>query len=1250
MLKRHLALTSAVTFLAATASLSSVFAVQAPIIDTPPSLAGCTPKVVQFRLGGPTYFLSETGATVYQQVPEVLAQDVTIASPTGQYIQAIYYAGRDDYALPHEGVMSVVDGSNVVTNTYAFSSAVNGSDMKSYVLLPDRSTKAVRFASGTTFKSHEWFGAYFCTETGSSSSTSSVVPDLPAPIIQDPPIMEGCTLKVVQFRLGGPTFFLSETGSVVHQQVPPVLSTTVDFTAPAGKYLQGLYYAGRSAHLGSVDAINASGSVFKTYSYSSLVNGEDMNAYVLFPDTSMTTLRWNGGTTFNSHEWFGAYICPGETRVEVPGGGSSSSSESSSQEALKVTAASSESSSSASSVSSSAPLITPPAAPSGCSLRTIETKLDNTARFYDANGNLITTDSNDRIAQQVVINAPAGQYVQGFFYAGKDGHRAAIRSVGNLAKPLATYFFNATVNGKDFKTTVLFSGKEVRALKFGKSTMLLPKHLFAAYFCPLTQAPKPLTIEINGPPAQKYGPGEQDAVLASVKISNPNAEDIDLAQITSALEARSKNGGGLPAGGNHEDSDNVREVLSGVELRNAVTGQTISGLLLTGDTSNQADEATYDIYAFRNFTIPKNSETIWHLHVDFEDNGHGKSPQDGDRFRASLCEEMKSSGAECTYGIGLHAPASQFGVEALGASTNKPIPSVLPGGTVSGNFHTIAVAHLFITQRPQATADVAVSNKKNVNLLRFEANAQGRDILLTDLRFVSQTGSLVNGNNYSLWVDTNADGNVDTVLQSGVAPQSNLITFSQIQNGGYVVSPERSTMFEVHSDIASSLVNPPVLSLKFAGSSAPSVQAERAVDGYSLTGVETDGVCPINVCQITVLTAPSTIYQLRPQGSLYVTKSVTPIRNRQLLGGKLEDDILRVQFHAEYEDIDVTDLILTASGTNANSFLSNVDFLELYKPGSVTPFSSATVGGCSSTVDVPANSMCANMDNKQLVIPRDTDTDVLVRPRMKTDEQGSVSGQGISLFIDSTPTSWSGSGAVRARGLQSSNILARNDGDSIDEGEVFIGRSTPGSNSGIRGNRNVVVHSKVVSITNANPDPNGSAIATGLQRIGQFKFSAATHANTKNGSNDWTLSGIIFNVNATNVLLGTGDQRSLASDFYFYNKVNSTVRQQCFANVKNASGSFFVSCGNLPNSGVNTRIDAGTDATFVLEADVDNPKVANTNSTLQVSLTSFSTPFASAFGTAKSHLEWHDQDAVTSTKFFWMDYPETTVNSTSYQS
>lgn len=350
--KRNLSLAVAVVTIATSSLLGTAFAVQAPILDTPQNLDGCTPKVVQFRLGGPTYFLSESGATVYQQVPEVLAQDIDILAPAGQYIQAVYYAGRDS-ASGHQGTINTVDSTNAITHTYAFSSAVNGSDMKSYVLLPDRSTKAVRFTSGTVFTSHQWFGAYFCNETGSSSSSSSVVPELPAPIIQTPPMMEGCTLKVVQFRLGGPTYFLTSTGAVAYSQVPDVLSQTVDFSAPYGKYLQGLYYAGRSAHVGSVDILNGSGVVANTYAYSSLVNGEDMSAYVLFPDTTIKTLRWNGGTIFSSHEWFGAYICPGDTHVETPGDSSSSSSSSNSEQSSVSSALSSSSSQSSTSSSSS---------------------------------------------------------------------------------------------------------------------------------------------------------------------------------------------------------------------------------------------------------------------------------------------------------------------------------------------------------------------------------------------------------------------------------------------------------------------------------------------------------------------------------------------------------------------------------------------------------------------------------------------------------------------------------------------------------------------------------------------------------------------------------------------------------------------------------------------------------------------------------------------------------------------------------
>lgn len=172
MYKRHIALIGIAGLLSASSSLGSAFA-QIPIIDTPPHLEGCTPKVLQFRLGGPTYMLSETGAVVYKQGPEILSQDVTIQAAPGENIQAIYYGGHDDYELPHEGTMSVVNGSGTITNTYTFSTAVNGSDMNAFVPLPDQSTHAVRFVAGTKLSSHEWFGAYFCIPREESSSSSS---------------------------------------------------------------------------------------------------------------------------------------------------------------------------------------------------------------------------------------------------------------------------------------------------------------------------------------------------------------------------------------------------------------------------------------------------------------------------------------------------------------------------------------------------------------------------------------------------------------------------------------------------------------------------------------------------------------------------------------------------------------------------------------------------------------------------------------------------------------------------------------------------------------------------------------------------------------------------------------------------------------------------------------------------------------------------------------------------------------------
>jgi hypothetical protein len=391
-------------------------------------------------------------------------------------------------------------------------------------------------------------------------------------------------------------------------------------------------------------------------------------------------------------------------------------------------------------------------------------------------------------------------------------------------------------------------------------------------------------------------------------------------------------------------------------------------------------------------------------------------------------------------------------------------------------------------------------------------------------------------------------------------------------------------------------------------------------------------------------------------GSLFVTKSIAPYRPRQLLGGALEDSILQLTLRAEGEDIDITNLVFVSK---IAFFLPGSDFdsLELFKAGSPTPFASATIGGCLGKNDLPKNSFCANLDQRQLIVSRGSNVDILVRPRVKNDEQGSVSGNKVFLSLFSPQIPWAGTEGVRARGVQTNMNLNRNDGDSQMEGEVFLGTSVAGPNQTIDSNIYQIVHSKVVSITNADPNSNGTSIAAGIQPIAQFNFSVAPHRNTKNGMNDWVLSGIIFDVQATNVLLGDGDQRVAASsDFRLYNKANPSIKAICtvakaFTSTAGQSGALLVQCKDIISEGVNTAIDAGSDATFVLEALVSNPKILNINSSLQVSLThNFNIPFGSTLDPYGSHFAWLDRDGGSTVQFYWIDYPESVIKGTLYQS
>ena len=178
----------------------------------------------------------------------------------------------------------------------------------------------------------------------------------------------------------------------------------------------------------------------------------------------------------------------------------------------------------------------------------------------------------------------------------------------------------------------------------------------------------------------------------------------------------------------------------------------------------------------------------------------------------------------------------------------------------------------------------------------------------------------------------------------------------------------------------------------------------------------------------------------------------------------------------------------------------------------------------------------------------------------------------------------------------------------------------------------------------------------GTSGFAQFKFTAATNTNSLNGLNKFTLSGVIFNVNATNVTLSP-------SLFKIYNRNDASTKVTCVSRYSadgiaigssgTASGSFLVDCQGLKGSTISTSINSGDSAIFVLEGNIINSKVGTANSALQGSIQNFTsltnaTGYASNSST-KNQMEWLDEDTAT-TIFYWLEYQGTEVKSTSYKS
>jgi len=383
-----------------------------------------------------------------------------------------------------------------------------------------------------------------------------------------------------------------------------------------------------------------------------------------------------------------------------------------------------------------------------------------------------------------------------------------------------------------------------------------------------------------------------------------------------------------------------------------------------------------------------------------------------------------------------------------------------------------------------------------------------------------------------------------------------------------------------------------------------------------------------------------------PTGNLYVSLSTTPVRNRQVLGGQLSAELMRLRFKADVEPIYVTNLQLTVPSNDA---AASIDRLELYKLGATVPFATATIAGCGTTTI--SYIFCAKIETQKLLIPKDQNIDIAVRALMKSDTDGALPGKKFHILLVEGIPSITVNGSVSARGVLSKQNLKPNDGDALAEGEIFIGRTSVNpTNVRITGPTHATVLSKITSITNANPDANGTSVPTGVSPIGQFKIAAAPHGNSLNGLNRVTLADIIFTVSSANVQMD-------GTKFKMYNKADQNSTQNCSAiNTTGAtlagivSGSFFVQCTGLTGNIVNS-IDQGSDQTFVLQGTVTNPMVGG-SSALQVSLQDFTSLENTTFGFNTSHFGWIDRDNGSSTtaKHLWVEYPQTSVRSTAYAS
>jgi hypothetical protein len=673
-----------------------------------------------------------------------------------------------------------------------------------------------------------------------------------------------------------------------------------------------------------------------------------------------------------------------------------------------------------------------------------------------------------------------------------------------------------------------------------------------------------VSFEINGPPAGRFSGDDNDIPLAIVEITAPPQTFVD--DLFFQVTAKLPNGNPVP--------EFIHLMAEDLEIRNTVTGRTHDATRLTGGNDFGIGR---QIYRLDDFFVGSQPIETWELRFDAIENGPTQHFNAGDRVRAEFCTEPANTIGSCIF---TDTFASSNYNALVENGQGDQVFDLRPGGLIAGNWHTKEDATLLIVEKSLGERHSAVGSQKDKVFGRAQGVAgSSEDVLVTDVTWGIR-GNSADVDSYQLLFDTDGDGNVDTVADEvasyfDTTLQMDVVEFSDIFGGG-LVSTEDPFTIELRGDI----------------SNEPSDQ-DFQVTLLSVGAEELDDGTDLSTGQVTIINVDQPIVDFSPNGTIEMNLDSFPIQEGYIgLGDTVP--IGRLNLLNDIEPIDVTKLVISlpeGSSVSIRDLPIHID-----GGGRLVSIGAASIAACGSDpVLAGFDNYCFLSETEKLVV--DGEVELIVSARANDDQNGGIPDQIVQMLIDGltivNPATRAGS--LLARGATSANNLGPND--------TFIGTTFGGGpNTDILGPQFVTAGAYFSNVRDRNPDPDESAVPTGISTVAITEFTAANLNNSRNGQNRALLPVISY-------LIGNVDVDIRADSLGVFDLSDQTMVETSYTIVE-LDGSPFTGTDTIDHS-VRVLFEVDTDRFFStypgsftrvgLQMDITNPNNDHTDlSILQI--------------------------------------------------